>query len=83
MDAENTKNEDRLILVIDDEDMLREVLKEVLDMVGLSALFAGSGKEGIQLFKENRDRIHSDIPTTKRKLTILTYFKRISLFHPC
>ena len=58
MDAENTKNEDRLILVIDDEDMLREVLKEVLEMVGLSALFAGSGMEGIQLFKENRDRIH-------------------------
>jgi DNA-binding NtrC family response regulator len=51
-------NQDKLILVIDDEDMLRDVLKEVLEMVGFSALFASSGREGIQLFRENIERIH-------------------------
>ena len=58
MDTDNDYNEDKLILVIDDEDMLRDVLKEVLEMVGFSALFASSGREGIKLFQENRDRVH-------------------------
>ena len=58
MDTDNNLNEDKLILVIDDEDMLRDVLKEVLEMVGFSALFASSGRAGIQLFEENRDRVH-------------------------
>ena len=57
MDTDNNHNEDKLILVIDDEDMLRDVLKEVLEMVGFSALFASSGREGIQLFEENQDRV--------------------------
>ena len=57
MDTANNHNEDKLILVIDDEDMLRDVLKEVLEMVGFSALFASSGRAGIQLFEENRDRV--------------------------
>jgi two-component system cell cycle sensor histidine kinase/response regulator CckA len=57
MDTDNSLNEDKLILVIDDEDMLRDVLKEVLEMVGFSALFASSGRAGIQLFEENRDRV--------------------------
>ena len=57
MDTANNHNEDKLILVIDDEDMLRDVLKEVLEMVGFSALFASSGRAGIQLFEENRGRV--------------------------
>lgn len=57
MESEDQKNNEQLILVIDDEDMLRDVLKEVLEMVGYSALFARSGMEGLQLFKENQDRI--------------------------
>ena len=57
MDAENNSTDEKLILVIDDEDMLRDVLKEVLDMVGLSALFASSGPQGIELFKSHKDRI--------------------------
>ena len=57
MGTDNNLNEDKLILVIDDEDMLRDVLKEVLEMVGFSALFASSGRAGIQLFEENRGRV--------------------------
>lgn len=57
MDTDNNHNKDKLILVIDDEDMLRDVLKEVLEMVGFSALFASSGRAGIQLFEENRGRV--------------------------
>jgi DNA-binding NtrC family response regulator len=57
MDSENNRTDENLILVIDDEDMLRDVLKELLDMVGLSAFFASSGPEGIEIFKSHRDRI--------------------------
>ncbi len=58
MDSINQDKSDKLILVVDDEDMLRDVLREVLEMVGLSALFASSGMEGLQIFEENRDRIN-------------------------
>ncbi len=57
MDSENQNTEDKFILVVDDEDMLRDVLKEVLEMVGFSALFANSGMEGIRLFKEHQEHI--------------------------
>ena len=57
MESEMNQSEQKYILVIDDEEMLRDVLKEVLEMVGFSALFASSGKEGIQLFEENREHV--------------------------
>jgi len=57
MDTDNNLDSRGMILVIDDEDMLRDVLKEVLDMAGFFALFAGSGKEGLELFEKNRDKI--------------------------
>ena len=58
MDSNNQDKSDKLILVVDDEDMLRDVLREVLEMVGLSALFASSGMEGLQIFEENQGRIN-------------------------
>ena len=57
MDSDNLSEKQNLILVIDDEDMLRDVLKEVLTMVGFSAIFASSGVEGLELFKDHSDRI--------------------------
>ena len=58
MDNPVNPSNPKYILVIDDEEMLRDVLKEVLSMVGLSAMFAGSGAEGLELFRQNRDRIN-------------------------
>ena len=58
MDNPGNSSNAKYILVIDDEEMLRDVLKEVLSMVGLSAMFAGSGAEGLELFRQNRDKIN-------------------------
>ncbi|MBN2769567.1 MAG: response regulator [Spirochaetes bacterium] len=46
-----------LILVIDDEEILRKTSKAMLEECGYEVLTAKSGNEGIALYKENHDRI--------------------------
>jgi two-component system cell cycle sensor histidine kinase/response regulator CckA len=58
MENVDSVNNNKYILVVDDEEMLRDVLKEVLNMVGLSAMFASSGSEGLEMFRQNQDKIH-------------------------
>ena len=58
MDNPGNPSNAKYILVIDDEEMLRDVLKEVLSMVGLSAMFAGSGAEGLEMFRQHQNKIH-------------------------
>ncbi|KPK00344.1 MAG: hypothetical protein AMJ60_01645 [Desulfobacterales bacterium SG8_35] len=41
------------ILVIDDEPLVRSVLKEVLENNGHTVMEAGNGKEGVRIFREN------------------------------
>lgn len=45
------------ILLVDDEDVVLEVGKPLLETLGYEVLVARSGKEGIQLYRENQDRI--------------------------
>jgi DNA-binding NtrC family response regulator len=45
------------ILVIDDEEILRDVIKEVLDFMKIPAVFAESGQVGIEQFKQHIDHI--------------------------
>ncbi len=45
------------ILVIDDERIIREMLKDVLDTLGYNSIFAKDGREGIEKFKENLDTV--------------------------
>jgi signal transduction histidine kinase/CheY-like chemotaxis protein/putative methionine-R-sulfoxide reductase with GAF domain len=45
------------ILVVDDEDMIIAVSKEMLGNMGYEVLTAKSGKEGIKIYKENKDKI--------------------------
>lgn len=83
MASENNSDNDNLILVIDDEDMLRDVLKEVLDMVGLSALFASSGPEGIELFKSHKDRIRLIlVDVLMPEMSGIETYKEISAIEP-
>jgi CheY-like chemotaxis protein len=50
------------ILVIDDEDLIREVIREMLEPEGYVVLTAANGKEGLRLFhKELPDLIITDI----------------------
>jgi CheY-like chemotaxis protein len=50
------------ILVIDDEDLIREVVKEMLEAEGYVVSMAANGKEGLRLYqKELPDLIITDI----------------------
>ena len=48
-----------MILVVDDEEALREVIQEVLEMSNVPCICAASGQEGVEIFKTNQDRIHA------------------------
>ncbi|NJD55802.1 MAG: response regulator [Nitrospirae bacterium] len=45
------------VLIIDDEPHVRELCKDILQPMGYKVLAAGGGSEGIQIFKEMKDRI--------------------------
>ena len=45
------------ILLIDDEEMVLDVAKKILRMMGFSVLTAGDGQEGIDIFREHADEI--------------------------
>ncbi|MEI6614191.1 MAG: PAS domain S-box protein [Chrysiogenales bacterium] len=42
-----------LVLLIDDEEVVREIGSDMLKTMGLKCLTAGNGSEGIEMFKEN------------------------------
>lgn len=48
-----------MILVIDDEEALREVIQEVLEMSDVPCICAASGQEGLEIFTTNQDRIQA------------------------
>jgi len=43
------------ILVVDDEDMIRESLKDILQSLGYNVITANSGKTAVELVKENKN----------------------------
>ena len=45
------------ILFVDDEDMIIEVAKDLLEALGYKVLTAGGGKEAIETYKKNKERI--------------------------
>lgn len=45
------------ILVIEDEDFLREFLETSLEMLGYSVLLAEDGEKGVEVFEKNKNRI--------------------------
>lgn len=45
------------VLLVDDEDMIIDVGEQMLKTLGYNILTAGSGKEAIELYKKNRDKI--------------------------
>jgi len=45
------------VLFVDDEEMITEVGKDLLDRLGYRVLIAESGKEAIKIYEENKDRI--------------------------
>jgi DNA-binding NtrC family response regulator len=45
------------VLLIDDEEVVREIGTDMLNSLGIQCLTAADGEEGIRIFGENRDRI--------------------------
>jgi two-component system cell cycle sensor histidine kinase/response regulator CckA len=45
------------VLLIDDEPVVREIGCEMLESLGYQCIPAETGEEGIQLYKENKDKI--------------------------
>ena len=46
------------VLFVDDEDMIIEVAEELLEQLGYKVLTARSGKEAIEIYEENKERIY-------------------------
>lgn len=46
-----------ILLLVDDEKMILEVGKQMLERLGYEVLVAGNGKEAIELYQKNRDLI--------------------------
>jgi signal transduction histidine kinase len=46
-----------MILIIDDEEAVREITRETLEAYGYKAITAGDGAEGVALFAENKKEI--------------------------
>ena len=45
------------ILFVDDEDMITETAEDLLELLGYNVLTAGSGKEAIEIYGENKEQI--------------------------
>jgi len=46
-----------LILIVDDEEVMRNLAKEILTTCGYEYLFAENGEEAIEIYKANKDKI--------------------------
>lgn len=49
--------ESQAVLIVDDEALVRELLRTVLEGEGLDVLEARDGREGLEVFKGNQSRI--------------------------
>lgn len=48
-----------MILVIDDEELIRESIQDILEMTGIQTLCAANGQAGLELFKAQRPDIQA------------------------
>lgn len=54
---ENLAKGSGLVLVLEDEDVLREVIQSILEECGYSALVADNGRSGVELYEEHQEEI--------------------------
>lgn len=55
--VKRTDLSNKTVLIVDDEAMIRDVAKGIIEVLGGKAITAKDGVEGIDIFKENRDKI--------------------------
>lgn len=56
-DIKSSSSKRGLLLLIDDEEVYREIGKEIFESMGFSCITAKSGEEGIRLYQENKANI--------------------------
>ena len=56
--SENASGKKGLILLVDDEEIVRSVGTRMLETIGYSVCEARNGKEAIAIFRENKERVH-------------------------
>ncbi len=47
------------VLVVDDEEAIREAVRDILELVAINTLLAANGQEAIDLYPRHRDTIHA------------------------
>ncbi len=47
----------KLILLIDDEKVIREIGQEMIELLGYKCIIAKDGEEGVELFRKNSEKI--------------------------
>ncbi len=65
-----------LVLLIDDEEVIREIGCEMLSSLGMPCVVAENGEEGIALYERNRDKIVLVILDTVRSTWRLVFSNR-------
>jgi len=82
--ALNKVKEMKNVLIIDDEEMIRNVLTKMLSREGISTRCAEDGSEAIELLEENEfDLIISDLIMPKKEgLEVVMYLKKHNINIP-
>jgi len=71
------------VLVVDDIESVRSFLNDVLPMFGYNVICAEDGMDGLNKFKENKDKIHIMLlDVVMPKLNGIELFKRIKNLEP-
>ena len=52
-------NNNPCVLVVDDEEAIREAVHDILELIGVDSLLAANGREALALFAEHRHRIRA------------------------
>jgi PAS domain S-box-containing protein len=72
------KNRPKTVLVVDDEPMVLDLAKGALNRSGISVLTAGDGLEGLEIFKDNTEKIDLVLlDMTMPRMDGGTFFKKI------
>jgi DNA-binding NtrC family response regulator len=48
-----------IVLVVDDEEAIREAVRDILELVDIQSILAANGREAIELFNQHRSRIRA------------------------
>lgn len=74
---------DETVLFVDDEALIVELGKDILSQYGYRVLTACDGREGLEIFRQNKDKIHLTIlDLSMPNLTGIEVFEQIRRINP-